>query len=93
MNIRAQLYEQAERYRRCSGVVSEKERDVAAEHARLFDATIARDTSAAVREMGDHLSLTADIIIGSATLDSHAPGTMVSVADPVGRKRSRVPAE
>jgi DNA-binding GntR family transcriptional regulator len=93
LNIRAQLYEQAERYRRCSGVVSEKERDVAAEHKRLFDATIARDAAAAIREMGEHLSLTADIIIGSATLDSHAPETMVSAADPAGRKRSHVPSE
>jgi hypothetical protein len=43
--------------------------------------------------MGQHLALTADIIIGSATLDSDTPGTMVSVADPAGRKRTRVPAE
>jgi hypothetical protein len=59
----------------------------------LFDATIARDAAAAIREMGEHLALTADIIIGSATLDSHAPGTIVSAGEPVGRKRSGVPAE
>jgi|SRR5271165_50124 len=82
LNIRAQLYEQAERYRRYSGVVSGKERDVAAEHKRLFDATIARDVAAATREMGEHLWLTADIIIGSATLDPRAPETMPSAAEP-----------
>lgn len=92
LNIGAQLYEQAERYRRYSGVVSEKERDVAAEHMRLFDATIARDAPKAIREMGEHLWLTADIIISSATLDSRAPETMPSAAAPVGRKRSHIPA-
>jgi DNA-binding GntR family transcriptional regulator len=93
LNIRAQLYEQAERYRRYSGVVSDKERDVAGEHKRLFDATLARDAAAATWEMGEHLWLTADIIIGSAALDPRVPETTVNVAEPAGRERSRVPAE
>ena len=91
LTIRSQLYEQAERYRRYSGVI-EKDRDVAAEHERLFRATIARDAVAAAHEMGAHLWLTADIIISSATLDSRAPETMPSATAPVGRKRSHVPA-
>ena len=90
LTIRSQLYEQAERYRRYSGVI-EKDRDVAAEHERLFRATIARDAVAAAHEMGAHLWLTADIIISSADLNCRAPETMPS-ATTVGRKRSHVPA-
>jgi DNA-binding GntR family transcriptional regulator len=83
--IRAQLYEQAERYRRYSGVI-ERKRDVAAEHKRLFDAAIARDDKAAAREMSAHLWLTADIIIGSSALHPRKSGE-------TGRKRGRVAAE
>jgi DNA-binding GntR family transcriptional regulator len=87
--IRSALYEQAERYRRFSGVI-EKDRDVAAEHKRLFEATIARDSAAASREMSAHLGLTADIIIGSSALEAQA--TDAPSASEGGRKRSRVVA-
>ena len=89
--IRSQLYEQAERYRRYSGVV-EKDRDVAAEHRRLFEATIARDAVAAINEMSAHLWLTADIIIGSSALEPQG-AEAAPPGEAAGRKRSRVAAE
>jgi DNA-binding GntR family transcriptional regulator len=88
--IRSQLYERAERYRRYSGVI-EKDRDVAAEHRRLFEATIGRDEAMATREMQAHLWLTADIIIGSAALESQSAES--AGAERIGRKRNRVAAE
>jgi DNA-binding GntR family transcriptional regulator len=70
LQIRAQLYEQAERYRRYSGYVSRVERNVAAEHQRIFDASIARDPVAATQAIADHLRLTADIIMDSPVLET-----------------------
>ena len=70
LQIRAQLYEQAERYRRYSGYVAKVERDVAAEHKRIYEATIARDSAAATQAIADHLRLTADIIVNSPALDA-----------------------
>ncbi len=90
LQIRAQLYEQAERYRRYSGVVSKRERDVAGEHRLLFEATIARDTQAASKAISDHLRLTADIIIGSATLNSGAPAGLANIAEPFAAKAARI---
>ena len=90
LTIRSQLYEQAERYRRYSGVI-ERDRDVAAEHERLFRATLARDVVAAAREMSAHLWLTADIIIGSAALEPQP--TESTGGETLGRKRNPVAAE
>jgi DNA-binding GntR family transcriptional regulator len=64
LQIRAQLYQQSERYRRYSGVV-DRERDVFAEHQRIFEATIARDSTAATAAIAAHLHLTAEIIVAS----------------------------
>lgn len=69
LQIRAQLYEQAERYRRYSGVVARVERNVAGEHQGMFEATIARDTTVATQAIAKHLRLTAEIIINSPALD------------------------
>src|SRR5271166_5479048 len=46
LQIRSQLYQQSERYRRYSGIV-DRDRNVFAEHQAIFDAAIARDTAAA----------------------------------------------
>jgi DNA-binding GntR family transcriptional regulator len=64
LQIRNQLYQQTERYRRYSGVVA-RERNVAAEHQRIFDAAIARDAVGATEAIAKHLRLTADIIVAS----------------------------
>ncbi len=68
LQIRSQLYQQTERYRRYSGVVG-RDRDVSAEHKRIFDATIARDRAAATEAIVEHLRLTAEIITRSLKLE------------------------
>ena len=68
LQVRSQLYQQSERYRRYSGVV-DSERDVFAEHRRIFEATIARDGAAATKAIAEHLRLTAEIIVASLKLD------------------------
>jgi hypothetical protein len=71
--------------------VIEKDRDVAAEHKRLFEATIGR-AAVVASGMSVHLWLTAGIIIGSSALES--PGAEAAAApDTTSRKRSRVAAE
>ncbi len=69
LQIRAQLYQQSERYRCYSGVVA-RERNVLAEHQKIFDATIARDAAAATEAMTKHLRLTAEVIIDSLLKDA-----------------------
>ncbi|MBW0000407.1 MAG: FCD domain-containing protein [Verrucomicrobia bacterium] len=67
LQIRSQLYQQSERYRRYSGVVG-RGRDVSAEHRRIFEATIARDAAAATKAITEHLRLTTEIIVSSSLL-------------------------
>ncbi len=64
LQIRAQLYQQSERYRRYSGVVA-RERNVFGEHQKIFDAAIGRDTAAATEAMVKHLRLTTEVILNS----------------------------
>lgn len=68
LQIRSQLYQQTERYRRYSGIV-DRDRDVSAEHKQIFDATIARDSAAATEAIVEHLRLTAEIITRSLRLE------------------------
>ncbi len=70
LQIRSQLYQQTERYRRYSGVV-DRDRDVFAEHKRIFDATIARQSAEAMDAIVEHLRLTAKIITGSLMPEDH----------------------
>ena len=70
LQIRAQLYEQLERYRRFSGPIDNFQRDVAAEHQRIFDAALARDVGAATSAITDHLRKTAAILITSPLLET-----------------------
>lgn len=79
LQIRGQLYQQTERYRRYSGVVAQ-DRDVFAEHQAIFDATIARDSKAAEQAIAAHLRLTAEIIVASFRRDEP-----VETAGPEGR--------
>jgi DNA-binding GntR family transcriptional regulator len=73
LQIRAQLYQQTERYRRYSGVVA-RERNVFAEHRKIFDAAIARDSAVATEAIAEHLRLTADIILASLKAGEQAAG-------------------
>jgi DNA-binding GntR family transcriptional regulator len=70
LQIRSQLYEQSERYRRYSAPLAESERNIALEHQLIFDATIARKSAEAVELMVEHLTKTAAIIITSPMLES-----------------------
>jgi GntR family transcriptional regulator, carbon starvation induced regulator len=72
LQVRSQLYQQSERYRRYSGVV-DSERDVFAEHRRIFEGAIARDSAAATKATAEHLRLTAEIIVASLKLDEQRP--------------------
>ncbi len=67
LQIRSQLYQQSERYRRYSGIV-DRERNVFAEHQAIFDAAIARHAAAAADAIEEHLRLTAKIIVSSFLL-------------------------
>jgi DNA-binding GntR family transcriptional regulator len=64
LQIRDQLYQQSERYRRYSGVIA-PDRDLRTEHQRIFDAAIVRDTAAATSALEAHLRLTARLLSGS----------------------------
>ena len=58
--LRNFLYDQTERYRRLSVPAMPQERDLALEHRRLMEATLARDPDTATRLLAEHLTLTAD---------------------------------
>ena len=68
LQIRLQLYEQAERYRRYSAPLGHEKRDVAGEHRALFDAAMARDVELASRLIAEHLQRTVSIIVTSPRL-------------------------
>lgn len=81
LQIRSQLYQQSERYRRYSGVVA-RERDVCAEHQRLFDAAIARDAAAATKAITEHLRLTTEIIVETLVPGSQTQGAFDALIRP-----------
>jgi DNA-binding GntR family transcriptional regulator len=62
LQIRQQLYEQGERYRRLE-LTLPRNRDPNEEHRRLAEAAIARDIPLATRLMSEHINRTADNII------------------------------
>lgn len=73
LKIRAQLYTQAERYRRLSLRISAARRDVAAEHQKLLKAAIARDADGIAGLMTKHLEATTRYLLEAKTLAFLAP--------------------
>jgi DNA-binding GntR family transcriptional regulator len=71
LQIRQQLYEQSERYRRFE-ITLPRNRDADDEHRRIAEATIARDIPLATRLMREHINGTTDNIIKS--MQSRATG-------------------
>ncbi|MDF2370910.1 MAG: GntR family transcriptional regulator [Rhizobiaceae bacterium] len=65
LKLRRQLYTQSERYRRLSGPLDSKGRDITVEHGAIADAALARDAKTAKAAMTDHLRRTCDIILQS----------------------------
>jgi DNA-binding GntR family transcriptional regulator len=68
LKIRAQLYTQAERYRRLSLRIAATRRDIAAEHQKLMRAATARDAECTVRLMTRHLDATTRYLLEARTV-------------------------
>ena len=73
LRFRRILFEQSERYRFLA--YSVRPRDIPDEHRTIMQATLDRDVEAAVKALGDHLTLTADIIVDAIGSQSLASGT------------------
>jgi DNA-binding GntR family transcriptional regulator len=65
LQIRAQLYQQSERYRHLSVPLATSERDLAAEHSAIVDALIARDADRAAALMSAHIEATSRILLAA----------------------------
>jgi GntR family transcriptional regulator, carbon starvation induced regulator len=65
LRIRKLLYGQSERYRRLAVPLESQNRDVRGEHRRLMDAVLARDEAAVLKEIDQHISATAEVILKS----------------------------
>ena len=65
LQIRDQLYQQSERYRRLSVPLATSERDLAAEHGAIVEALIARDADRAVALMTSHIEATSRILLAA----------------------------
>ena len=63
LRIRAQLYQQSERYRRLSVPALPLQRDVDGEHRAIMTATLARDADLAAAMLGEHLRLTTRFLL------------------------------
>ncbi|MBX3567884.1 MAG: FCD domain-containing protein [Rhizobiaceae bacterium] len=62
LRIRAQLYDQSERYRQLSVPLARTERDVALEHRNIAEAVIARDATRACAAIASHMWTTTQIV-------------------------------
>jgi DNA-binding GntR family transcriptional regulator len=65
LHLHALLYAQSERYRRLSVPFAISGRNVNEEHQAILNATLARDTEAAVRLLATHLEATTHILLGA----------------------------
>jgi GntR family carbon starvation induced transcriptional regulator len=65
LRLRDQLFIQAERYRRMAVPYGKVERNIDEEHRVILEATLARNADRACAALGDHLQLTADILLAS----------------------------
>jgi len=63
LQIRRQLYDQSERYRRLSLPLAETDRDLVREHSALAAAAVARDVSRTDALIADHLHVTTRILL------------------------------
>jgi DNA-binding GntR family transcriptional regulator len=70
------LFEQSERYRFLAYRV--RPRDIPGEHRLIMQATLDRDVEAAVKALGDHLALTAEIIVDAI---GSRPGISATASD------------
>lgn len=87
LQIRQQLYEQSERYRKLELVRRPSSRDPDAEHKRIMQATLARDASKATRLMREHLQLTADNLLAAMVQSQKSAVAPKKRATTAGRRR------
>jgi DNA-binding GntR family transcriptional regulator len=103
LHLHALLYAQSERYRRLSVPFATSGRDVNGEHRAILNATLARDTEAAVRLLAAHLEATTHILLdavveGRRLLDdtqdhsikNTASKRNMPIALPASQERSRL---
>ena len=69
LRLRSLLYDQTERYRRLSVPALPQERDIAAEHKELMEATLTRDDKLATKLITAHLNATTARVRALAELD------------------------
>lgn len=62
LRIRSMLFDQSDRYRRLSAIGVRSDRNVAAEHRALMEATLAHDTQRACEVIESHFRKTADLV-------------------------------
>ena len=74
LRLRAQLYAQAERYRRLSVPLARTARNLRDEHRVLAEAVLARDADAGALLMAEHLQRTTIILTSEAELPDSAAG-------------------
>lgn len=70
LRFRSQLYEQSERYRRLSVPLRHAERNVDEEHSAIKEAVLAQDFELMATLIRNHLSATADILVGSGLFET-----------------------
>ncbi|MCX7144622.1 MAG: FCD domain-containing protein [Sulfuritalea sp.] len=73
LKLRAQLYTQAERYRRLSMRMSATRRNIANEHQRLLKAAMGRDAKCVVDLMTRHLDATTRYLLEAGTMEIATP--------------------
>ena len=65
LRLRAQLFDQAQRFRRLSVSLTRTKRNVDKEHRELMEAALAKDADRAVALMRDHLQITTKTLLRS----------------------------
>ncbi len=70
LQVRAALYERADRYRRLSVRYLRAPRDDLGEHQAIYEAVLARDAEQAERLLKEHIHLTSRILLDQSPLDN-----------------------
>lgn len=73
LRLRAQLFAQADRYRRLSIPLQRAHRNLDAEHRELVEAAIARDADRACELIAEHFRKTTETLLGALDFDDDPP--------------------
>ncbi|MGE4238976.1 GntR family transcriptional regulator [Ramlibacter sp.] len=80
LRLRAQLFAQAERYRRLSVPLQQSRRDTNEEHLRMMEAVIARDAQKACDMLAAHFNRTSEILLKALDLEASEPPSPAKAA-------------